>query len=88
MSQENQPQLVGVQLLAEGVELIYAILPRDVRKNGLMWQHSVLVPRGSDYDLEIEAVEEALSALLEDVLEDEATAESVDLVENEDEDED
>lgn len=79
-------QITTVSLLEEGIELGYVRLPADVRKNGLVWQHAVLVPRKSDYDDEIEAVEDALIALLEDALEDEGLAEAVDLPGPEDKD--
>ncbi len=71
-----------------GLAITYGRLRRDVRKNGLMWQHTVVVPAGSDYDDELEAVGEALQSLLEDVLEDQKTAEEIDLTEPEEEDDD
>jgi hypothetical protein len=80
-------QITGVALAPEGIEIGYVRVPRDVRKNGLVWSHAVMVPRGSDYDDEIEALEEALMGLLVDALDDEDTAEAVDLTEDEDEDE-
>lgn len=51
-----------------------------------MWQHTVQIPVGSDYDDEIEAVTEALRALLEDVLDDETRAEPIELQEEEEDD--
>lgn len=85
-----QLQLLGVQILDEGIELAYMRLPADVRKNGLVWQHAVLAPHNSDYDDEIADVMDALTALLEDVIEDEALAEPVDpeVPEDDDEEED
>lgn len=80
-------QITGVELSQEGISIGYVRLPADVRKNGLVWQHSVLVPRSSDYDDEIEEVETALLALLTDALDDEDRAEPVDLDEPEEEDE-
>jgi hypothetical protein len=79
----------GVEVTPEGgLVIAYGRFPRDVRKNGLMWSHQVHVPAASDYDDEIEAVTEALQALLVDVLEDEDTAEPVDLTEPEEEEDD
>lgn len=78
----------GVEVTPEGgLVIAYGRFPRDVRKNGLMWTHQVMVPPGSDYDDEIEAVTEALQALLVDVLEDEETAEPVEPQEPEEEEE-
>lgn len=79
-------QITNVQLLEGGVEIGYMRLPKDLRKNGLMWSHSLLIPRGSDYDDELDAFEEALQALLVDALDDEDTAESVDPIEEDEED--
>lgn len=82
------PRLVihGLEATPDGgVVLTYGRVPQDIRKNGLMWQHSVQIPAGSDYDEELEAVSDALQALLEDVLEDEETAEAIDLDEEEEE---
>jgi hypothetical protein len=73
----NELHITGVALVEGGVEISYGRLPQDVRKNGLAWQHSVLIPKGSDYDDEIETFEEALLALLEDALDDEDTAEPI-----------
>ncbi len=67
-----------------GLSITYIRLPRDARKNGLIWQHNVVVPFGSDYDDEIEAVDDALNALLVDVLDDEDRAEPVDVIDEED----
>lgn len=67
----------------------YGRFPLDVRKNGLMWSHTVNVPAGSDYDDELQAVTEALHNLLDDVLDDETRAEPVEIpTEEEDEEED
>lgn len=81
-------QITGIGIGAEGIEIGYVRLPKDVRKNGLAWQHSVLVPRSSDYDDEISAVEDAVLALLEDALDDEERAEPIDLTPTDEEDED
>ena len=81
-------QITGLVLHEEAIEIGYVRLPQDVRKNGLVWQHSVQIPRKSDYDDEIEAFEEALVALLEDALDDEDRAEAIDPTEEEEEDDD
>lgn len=71
-----------------GLVIHYGRLPRDVRKNGLMWQHTVQVPADSDYDDELEAVQEAVKALLEDVLDDENRAEPIEMDQEEEEEDD
>ena len=82
-------QITGIALTqAGGIEVGYVRLPQDVRKNGLVWQHTVQIPRGSDYDEELDDLMDALVVLLTDVLEDEATAEPIDMPDEEDEDED
>lgn len=82
-------QITGVELSQEGISIGYVRLPADVRKNGLVWQHSVSVPYRSDYDDEIEALVEAAQALLADVLDDEDRAEPIDpSIEEEEEDDD
>lgn len=80
-------RIAGVALLEEGLEITYCRIPRDLKKNGLAWSHTVLIPRESDYDEGIEEIERALVELLEDVIEDEVLAESVELIEDEEEDE-
>jgi len=84
---EPMNQVAGIEFTPEGVVIGYMRMPRDVRKNGLIWQHQVQVPNGSDYDDEIEALTEAAHALLVDVLDDEDRAEPIDPpTEEEDED--
>lgn len=81
-------QIVHVGLKEGGdLEIAYVRLPQDVRKNGLVWQHNVHVPRGSDYDDELDTFYEALIALLTDVLDDEDRAEPIDMTKDDDEDE-
>ena len=84
--EEQDLQISGVAFHAEGVEVAYVRLPRDVRKNGLVWQHSLMIPHGSDYDDEIETLLQALTDLLQDALDDEDRAEPIEPVDPEDED--
>lgn len=91
MTEAPEPltQIVGIDFTPEGLGLGYMRVPKDVRKNGLVWQHQVLVPHGSDYDDEIEALMDAAQALLADVLDDEDRAEPIDPPgDEEDDDED
>jgi len=85
---DETTQLAAVEFLPEGVSLAYVRVPADIRKNGLMWQHRVLVPHGSDYDDEIEALHDAAQALLADVLDDEDRAEPIDPPTDEEDDDD
>lgn len=85
---EEMNQLIGIDFGTQGIGIGYIRVPKDVRKNGLAWQHQVVVPRGSDYDDEIEALVEAAQALLADVLDDEGRAEPIDMTDPEDEDDD
>lgn len=80
-------QIRNIDMAENGMALSYIRLPTDARKNGLVWQHNVLVPYGSDYDDEIADVVVALKALLVDVLDDEDRAEVIEPIqENEEED--
>lgn len=84
-------QISNVELLDGAVAISYVRLPQDMRKNGLLWQHTVVVPIGSDYDDELEAFTDALQELLADVLDDETRAEPVEvepIKEQEEDDED
>lgn len=86
MSEELQ--ILGLQFLEEGVEIGYMRVPADVRKNGLLWTHAVVIPRNSDYEDELDAFQEALKDLLVDALDDEDRAEPVDLPDVDEEEDD
>lgn len=62
--------IASVAFDPEGLVLTFMTLPDDLRENGLGQQHQITVPRGADYEDEIEAVEDALHALIEDALDD------------------
>lgn len=83
----DEIQITSVVLQDHGIEIGYVRMPQDVRKNGLVWQHKVFVPAGSDYDDEIEAFGVALQELLDDALDDEQRAEPIDMDEDEEEEE-
>jgi hypothetical protein len=72
----TESAVLGVQLLDEGLQIAY-MKEGDAKANGLVFQRSVFVPSGSDYDDELEAVAETLRALLADVLEDEEAVEAL-----------
>lgn len=54
----------------EGVVINYITPKQDIKANGVVVNHVLLVPYDDDYEDEIEALFEASHALLEDVLED------------------
>lgn len=84
---ESDVELFAVEFSPEGVRMSY-VRRQDVRENGLVWQHQVAVPFGSDYDDEIEAAHEAVMALLKDALDDEDRVPAVLLLEEEEEKDD
>lgn len=60
----------SVTFAEDGMAVEYMTLPEDARENGLSQTHSVWIPRGEDYDDEIDAVEEAANEAVKDALED------------------
>lgn len=50
--------------------LEYCIPSQDARENGVVLNHVMSIPYGQDYDDEIDAVHDAVLALIDDVLED------------------
>lgn len=52
------------------VVLEYCIPSQDARENGVILNHVMAVPYGGDYSDEIDAVTNAVIALIDDVLED------------------
>lgn len=74
----------GIEVTPEsGVVIHYGRFPRDVRKNGLIWNHSVHIPAGSDYDDELDTALEAIKDLLADALDDEDRVEPIEIPEEE-----
>lgn len=55
---------------SDGVAIQFVTPSEDVKKNGLLVNHSILIPLGDDYDTEIQALVDAAMALLDDALED------------------
>lgn len=63
--------LRGLNIEPNGDMLVeYCIPSLDARQNGVILNHTLLVPMGADYDDELEAVQESILALIRDVLED------------------
>lgn len=71
------------------ITLEYADAEKDVREKGIILNHTLFIPSGQDYDDELQAVVDAVGALLADVLEDLPHLAPVQLVDDDDdEDED
>lgn len=62
-----------------GVVINYIDLTRDVKTNRLMISHALQVPAMPEYDEGLEAIEEAVRALLVDAIEDLSIVASVEL---------
>lgn len=63
--------LRGLTFEPDGSVLIeYCIPAIDARQNGVVLNHTLYVPTGADYNDEIDAVQDAILALIGDVLED------------------
>lgn len=60
----------AINILPDGVLIEYVDPERDYRPNGLVNNHTIFVPRDSDYDDGIDALTDAIRDLLEDALED------------------
>lgn len=66
----------------------YCIPAQDARRNGVVLNHVMQVPYGDDYDDEIDAVQDAVLALIDDVLEDLPHLEPMSFTKPEDDDDD
>jgi hypothetical protein len=53
-----------------GVQIAYFDVRKDIKQNGVIHLHNLIVPEGDQYDDEIEAVRGAAVHLVNDVLED------------------
>lgn len=80
--------LRGLTFQPDGsVALEFCIPNLDAYRNGVVFNHMLLVPFGADYDDEIMVVKEAVIALIDDVMEDVPNLETA-LPEQDDDDED
>lgn len=74
MSSDNPARHVLLRTITfqpdESVVLEYCIPSQDARENGVILNHTMAIPYGKDYDDEINAVHDAVFALIDDVLED------------------
>jgi hypothetical protein len=64
------PLIRTITFQDEGLVIEYCHPGQDARSNGVVLNHAMLIPHGSDYDEEIDTLTEAAAALLLDVLED------------------
>lgn len=63
--------LAGMAFQSDGsIVMEYCIPGLDALRNGIVLNHTLLVPTGADYDDEIDDVRRAVIALVDDVLED------------------
>ncbi len=77
----TQRLVLGLEMGENEVKVTYG----EMFANGLALQHEVHVPRDSDYEDELAAVQEALDALLTDVLQDAGNMTPIDLDQPDDE---
>lgn len=63
-------QVQQVLVEDDGLQIGFVLPQTDVKAAGLIQAHTLLIPRGFDYDDEIRAVEDALNYLVNDVLDD------------------
>lgn len=87
MPKPGKPILASV-IFEEGVVVVQYIDPNDLKANGAQRHQTIFVPRGDDYEDEIEAVEDAVQYLLVDIGEDWSSLKSVDQVKKVDPDDD
>lgn len=69
----NRDRVVGgieLDLQSGGCTITYVTPKLDAKANGLLLNHSIAIPYSDDYVDEIDAVVDAIQALLDDVLED------------------
>jgi hypothetical protein len=59
-----------VSFLPNGAIGIEYVNTADCKENGMQKDNTLFIPAGKDYDDEIEAIRDAVSAALEDALED------------------
>jgi hypothetical protein len=71
MTDLTRPIVRSIVFDDDGAAVIeYCVPAQDVRDNGVVLNHLLSVPREDQYDDEIDAVTDAVQALLADVLED------------------
>lgn len=66
-----------------GISVEYVEPAKDVFKTGLMVNHAIFIPAGSDYDDEIDAVLDAVLEALDDALDDVARGERAEIPDEE-----
>ena len=54
----------------DGVAIDYIRMPEDARENGLTVTHNIWIPRGEDYEDELDAIEDAAREAVLDALDD------------------
>lgn len=69
----------SITIQADGTAIEYLRPDGDVFVSGLQHQHVIFIPRGADYDDELDAIEDAAEAALADALQDTQTLDAVPL---------
>lgn len=67
-----------IRIEEDGIQIAYYTPDEDVRQPGVVQLHTLLIPRGGDWDDEIDNVLDAASYLVNDVLDDWSTLNPVD----------
>lgn len=79
----------GVTFNPDGSAVVEYVTPaKDARANGVTINHAMFVPHGADYDDELDALMDAATYLINDVLEDFPTLEPIRPPDEEDDDDD
>jgi hypothetical protein len=74
----NKRIIQEIRMEEDGVQIAFYTPDEDVRQPGVVQLHTLLIPRGGDWDDEIDTVMEAASYLVNDVLDDWSTLTPVD----------
>jgi hypothetical protein len=74
----NKRTIQEIRLEEDGIQIAYYTPDEDVRQPGVVQLHTLLIPRGGDWDDEIDTVLEAAEYLINDVLDDWSTLTPVD----------
>lgn len=70
MSMRDRKPILSSIMFEDGLVVLGFIKPDDVKMNGAQLHQQLYVPRGDDYDDEIEAIEDAVQFLIADIGED------------------
>lgn len=60
----------NVQVDEDGIQVVFYTPEQDAKAPGIVQLHTLMIPKGADYDDEITAAIDALQYLINDVLDD------------------